>query len=102
MARAIGFRAGADDHATEIQGSEGALRVSHVDGLFVGRRGRWEPVLEGPSPLGDALRGEWEAFLAHVGQGGPSPVPAAYGRTVVATVLACVASSERGQVVAIQ
>ena len=44
MARAIGYRAGARDDWTEVQGTEGALRVNHMDGLFLGRDDRWEPV----------------------------------------------------------
>jgi len=103
IARAIGYRAGADDHWTEIQGTEGALRVSHNEGVWLGRRGAWEPVPpesdSGSSPLLDGLRVEWEAFLAHVRGEAPSPVPAEYGRLLVATILAGVASSERGQVI---
>ncbi len=99
FARAIGYSAGARDDWTEVQGTEGALRVNHTDGLFVGRNDRWEPVLPEPSPLLDALRAEWEAFLAHARGEGPSPVSAEYGRLVTATVLAGMTSSETGQVV---
>jgi predicted dehydrogenase len=69
--------------------------------VFLARDDRWEPVLPEPSPLLDALRGEWSAFLAHVRGEAPSPVPAEYGRLVVATVLAGLASSGTGQVVPI-
>jgi phthalate 4,5-cis-dihydrodiol dehydrogenase len=98
FARAIGYKAGARDDWSEVQGTEGALRVNHTDGLFIGRGDRWEPVLPGPSPLLDALVAEWAAFLPHARGEAPSPVPAEYGRLVVATVLAGIASSETGQV----
>src|SRR5215212_9703236 len=98
VARAIGYSVGARDDWTEVQGTEGALRVNHMDGLFVGRGDRWEPVLPAPSPLLDALVAEWEAFLAHVRGELPSPVSAEYGRLMVATVLAGFASSKSGQV----
>jgi hypothetical protein len=52
-----------------------------------------------PSPLDGALVAEWEAFLPHARGVAPSPVPAEYGRLMVATVLAGIASSESGQVV---
>jgi predicted dehydrogenase len=102
FARAIGYKAGARDDWSEVQGTEGALRVNHTDGLFVGRGDRWEPVLPGPSPLLDALVAEWEAFLPHARREAPSPVPAEYGRMVVATVLAGITSSETGQVAPIE
>ncbi|MGE3269002.1 MAG: Gfo/Idh/MocA family protein [Chloroflexota bacterium] len=99
IARAVGYAAGARDDWSEVQGTEGALRVSHTDGLFLGRHDRWEPVLTETGTQLDALRGEWQAFLAHVRGETPSPVTAAYGRLVVATVLAGLASSETGHVV---
>jgi predicted dehydrogenase len=102
VARAIGYSAGARDDWTEVQGTEGALRVNHTDGLFLARNDTWEPVLPQPSPLLDALRGEWAAFLAHLRGETPSPIPAEYGRLVVATVLAGLASSETGQVIPIR
>jgi predicted dehydrogenase len=99
VARAIGYRAGARDDWTEVQGTEGALRVNHTDGLFVAQNDRWEPVLAEPSPLPDALVAEWAAFVAHVRGDTPSPLSAEYGRMVVATAVAGLASSESGQVV---
>ena len=75
------------------------MRVNHTDGLFIGRTDRWEPVLPEPSPLLDALRAEWAAFLPHARGEAPSPVPAEYGRLITATVLAGLTSSETGQVV---
>ena len=102
FARAIGYSAGARDDWTEVQGTEGALRVNHTDGLFIGKGDRWEPVLPGPSPLLDSLCAEWETFLAHARGEAPSPVPAEYGRLVTATVLAGMTSSETGQVVPIE
>jgi predicted dehydrogenase len=98
FARAIGYSAGARDDWTEIQGTDGALRVNHTDGLFVGRADRWEPVMTGPSPLPDALVAEWEAFLAHARGETASPVPAEYGRLMAATVLAGITSSASGRV----
>jgi phthalate 4,5-cis-dihydrodiol dehydrogenase len=92
VARAIGYRAGARDDWTEIQGTEGALRVNHSDGLFLSRDDHWEPVLAEPIA-------EWAAFLPHVRGEAASPVPAEHGRLIVATVLAGMASSETGQVV---
>jgi predicted dehydrogenase len=102
VARAIGYRAGARDDWTEVQGTEGALRVSHTDGLFRSRDDGWEPVLAEPSPLLDALIEEWSAFLRHVRGETPSPVPAEYGRLMAATVLAGLESSETGQVVPVR
>ena len=102
FARAIGYSAGARDDWTEVQGTEGALRVNHTDGLFIGRGDRWEPVLPEPSPLLDALCAEWSSFLPHARGEAPSPVPAEYGRLVTATVLAGMTSSETGQVVPIE
>jgi predicted dehydrogenase len=99
VARAIGYSAGARDDWTEVQGTEGALRVNHTDGLFIGRGDTWEPVLPEPSPQLDALCAEWEAFLPHARGEAPSPVSVEYGRLVTATVLAGMTSSETGQVV---
>ena len=99
IARAIGYAAGGRDDWSEVQGTEGALRVNHTDVLFVARKDAWEPVLAEPSPQLDSLVGEWEAFLPHVRGEAPSPVSAEYGRLVVATVLAGMASSTSGQVV---
>lgn len=99
IARAIGYRAGGRDDWSEVQGAEGALRVNHTDGLFLARKDAWEPVLTEPSPQLDALIGEWQAFLPHVRGEAPSPISAEYGRLIVATVLAGVASSQSGQVV---
>ena len=62
---------------------------------------RW-PVFPEPSPLPDALRAEWEAFLPHARREAASPVTVEYGRLVVATVLAGVASSASGAVVPVQ
>ncbi len=102
VVRAIGYRAGAVDNDTEIQGTEGALRVSHADGVFLGRNDHWEPVA-GADPGGQlaAVRAEWEDFLRYVRDGGPSPVSVEYGRHVVATVAAGLESSATGQVVRI-
>lgn len=102
IVRAIGYRVGAVDNDTEIQGTDGALRVSHTDGVFLGRNDRWERVA-GSDPGGQlaAVRGEWEDFLRYVREGGPSPVSVEYGRHVVATVAAGLESSETGQVVAV-
>lgn len=99
LARAVGYRVGARDDWTEVQGTDAALRVNHTDGVYLGRGDRWEPVLEAPSPLLDALRGQWDAFLGHVRGETSSPVPVEYGRLIVATVLAGAASSATGQVV---
>ena len=99
IARAIGYAAGGRDDWSEVQGTEGAIRVNHTDGLFLARKDTWEPVLAEPSPQLDALVGEWQAFLPHVRGEAPSPVSAEYGRLIVATVLAGMASSESGQVV---
>lgn len=101
IARAIGYAAGGRDDWSEVQGTEGALRVNHTDGLFLARKDAWEPVLTEPSPQLDALVGEWLAFLPHVRGEAPSPVSAEYGRLIVATVLAGVASSQSGQVVSV-
>jgi len=101
IARAIGYAAGGRDDWSEVQGTEGAIRVNHTDGLFLARKDTWEPVLEAPSPQLDSLVGEWQAFLPHVRGEAPSPVSAEYGRLIVATVLAGVASSETGQVVTV-
>ncbi len=102
LARAVGYSAGARDDWTEVQGTDGALRVNHTDGVFLARADRWEPVFSEPSLLLDALRSEWVAFLAHVRGETPSPVSAEYGRLVVATVLAGLASSASGQVAPIR
>jgi predicted dehydrogenase len=99
FARAIGYSAGARDDWTEVQGTEGALRVNHTDGLFIGKRDEWEAVLPEPSPQLDAIVAEWEAFLPHARGEAPSPVTAEYGRLIMATVLAGMTSSETGQVV---
>src|SRR3712207_3199361 len=101
FARAIGHSTRARDDWTEIQGTEGALRVNHTDGLCIGRRDRWEPVLRQPSPLSDTLQAEWEAFLAHARGEAASPIPAEYGRLITATCLAGITSSETGRVVPI-
>jgi phthalate 4,5-cis-dihydrodiol dehydrogenase len=99
IARAIGYAAGGRDDWSEVQGTEGALRVNHTDGVFLARTDTWEPVLQESSPQLDALVAQWEAFLKHVRGETASPVPAEYGRLVVATILAGAASSETGQVV---
>ncbi len=99
IARAIGYAAGGRDDWSEVQGTEGALRVNHTDGLFLARKDTWEPVLAAPSPQFEALVAQWEAFLPHARREIASPVPAEYGRLVVATVLAGVTSSQTGQTV---
>jgi predicted dehydrogenase len=48
------------------------------------------------------LKAQWEAFLAHVRGETASPIPAEYGRLVVATALAGARSSATGQVVAVE
>ena len=102
FARAIGYSAGSRDDWTEVQGTEGALRVNHADGLFIGRHDTWEPVLPEPSPQLASIVAEWEAFLPHARGEAPSPVTAEYGRMVTATVLAGITSSETGQVVPVE
>jgi phthalate 4,5-cis-dihydrodiol dehydrogenase len=102
IARAIGYSAGGRDDWSEVQGTEGALRVNHTDGVLVARKDTWEPVFSAPSPQMDALAGEWEAFLPHMRGEAPSPVSAEYGRLIVATVLAGMASSKNGQVVTVE
>jgi predicted dehydrogenase len=102
IAKAIGYRAGARDDWSEVQGTEGALRVNHTDGVFLSRNDRWEPVSTDPSPLLPMLRRQWEAFLAHVRGETASPVPAEYGRMVVTTALAGIRSSETGQTVTVE
>lgn len=99
LARAVGYRAGAEDHWTEVQGTEGALRVNHREGVFLGRGDAWELASPEPSPLLATLCAQWAAFLGHVRGEGPSPIPAEYGRLVVATILAGAESGATGEVV---
>ncbi|MFN8526132.1 MAG: Gfo/Idh/MocA family oxidoreductase [Chloroflexota bacterium] len=100
VVRAVGYRLGAQDHGTEIQGTRGALRLSHSDGLFVARADRWEQVEE-PTPDLQmvSLRAQWESFLGYLKRGGMSPISAEYGQMVVATILAGMESSRTGDTV---
>jgi phthalate 4,5-cis-dihydrodiol dehydrogenase len=100
LLRAVGYRVGVDDQWTEIQGTAGALRVSHRDGLMIGRDDRWQQIFPpDPDAMKTGLRAEWTAFRDYVRDGGPSPIPATYGRLVVATIEAGFESSKTGQVV---
>jgi len=102
VVRAVGYSAGAVDNDTEIQGTRGALRVSHTEGVFVGRDDRWTQVAcTDPGGQLAAIVAEWEDFLRYVREGGESPVSVEYGRRVVAAVVAGLQSSASGQVVAI-
>jgi predicted dehydrogenase len=100
VARAIGYRGGAG----RLDGDPGDRGGGACQpcGRAISRPGR--PLGTGPgepSPLLDALGGEWAAFLAHVRGEAPSRVSAEYGRLMVMTVLAGLTSSETGQVVPI-
>jgi phthalate 4,5-cis-dihydrodiol dehydrogenase len=100
LVRAVAYRAGGQDHWTEIQGTDGALRVSHAQGVLLGRDDRWRAVSR-PDPdwMLTCLRQEWGAFLDYLRDGGAAPVPAGYARRMVATIAAGRESSATGRVV---
>jgi predicted dehydrogenase len=102
VVRAVGYRAGSNDQWTEIQATRGALRAAHTQGVWIARDDSWQQVAPPDQDLPlSCLRPQWRAFLNYVREGGPSPISAEYGRSIVATMVAGRRSSETGQVVSV-
>lgn len=89
-----GFTHGVTDVGTLVHGTRGQLRLSHRGDLAVGRNDRWEPrevaVVDGWREA--MMQGEWSAFLEGV-RSGTSPIPADYGRYVLAVALKAIAGA---------
>jgi predicted dehydrogenase len=95
-----GYRTGAPKlHMIELTCREGTLNVQPVDGASVGQDEQWRsiPGSEASDWMHRALVGEWSAFAAAVATQTPSPVSGAYGRHIVATILAAEESSRLGK-----
>jgi predicted dehydrogenase len=91
----VGYREGAPKHLTELTCTRGMLNIDYAGGVSVGRGEQWRAV---PGSASDdwmhaALVEEWRAFAAAVRSGSPPPVTGAYGRHIMAAVLAAEESS---------
>lgn len=91
----VGYADGAPKHLTELTCTKGMMNVDYTGGVTLGRGEKWTPVPDsgGQDWMHEALVNEWTAFLQMVEDDAPSPVPGAYARHIMATVLAAAESS---------
>ena len=91
----LGYRDGAVTNGMQLVCEDGLLVVDLDRGVRIGQGTRWTDVPDAwePDGMAAAVTREWRAFLDAIAAGGPSPVPAAYGRHVIAIIEAAQASS---------
>ena len=91
----LGYRDGAVTNGLQLVCEDGVLVVDLDRGVRIGQGTRWSDVPDAwePDGMAAAVTREWRAFLDAIAAGGPSPVPAAYGRHVIAIIEAAQASS---------
>ena len=82
---------------------DGVIDVDLDRGVRVGQGTQWTdcPTPGSPTAWPRPSRREWRAFLDAIARGGPSPVPAAYGRHVVGIVEAALGFAARRAEVAV-
>jgi predicted dehydrogenase len=81
----IGYRDGAVTNGVEIIGARGVVAVDLDRGVRTGRGTEWREVPNSwqPDGMATAIGREWQAFLAAIAGGGPTPVAAGDGRHMV-------------------
>lgn len=91
----LGYRDGAVTNAMQLVCEGGVVAVDLNRGVRVGQGTTWTDVPDSwePDGMAAAVAREWRALLDAIARGGESPVPAAYGRHVVAIVEAALAAS---------
>jgi len=101
QAASIGYCDGAVTNGVEIICERGVIAVDLDHGVRIGQGAKWREVPNSWQPNGmeAAVRREWQAFLAAIAEGGPSPVDASYGRHIVEIIDGALrASAERREV----
>lgn len=95
-ASAIGYQTGVFQFLTELTCSKGLLKVSHKEGLFIGRDERWHK-LEGTSSedfMEQAMLNQWSAFRDALSHNKPMPVTGEFARQVMQVAFAAETSSQ--------
>lgn len=99
----LGYRDGAVTNDLHLTCTDGTLSLDLSGRLRIGQGGRWQdlPCGEENDPLSSALQRQWQAFLAAIAQGQAPPVSGAYGRHLMAIILAATRSSDLRRAVAV-
>lgn len=100
----IGYGDGAVINGLELICERGAIAVDLDRGVRVGQRGGWRDVPDSwqENGMDEAVLREWQAFLAAITSGGPSPVGAAYGRHIVEIIDAAMRASAARRQIAVE
>ena len=96
MASALGYTTGVFKFMTEIWCTRGAIKISHRDGVFIGKDETWHK-LEGSEAedfMDQGMQNEWTAFRDALVQQQPMPVSGDYARQVMQVAFAAEASSK--------
>lgn len=104
QATSLAYRDGAVRSDLRLVCERGVLEVDFDRGVRVGEGGRWNEVLGSwePDGMANAVAREWRAFLDAIATGGPSPVPAAWGRHVIGILESALASARLRREVAVE
>jgi phthalate 4,5-cis-dihydrodiol dehydrogenase len=99
----LGYRDGAVTNGMRLVCEHGVIDVDLDRGVRVGRGARWTDIADSwePDGMAAAVSREWRAFLDAIATASPSPVPAAYGRHIVAAIEAALASAQARAEVAV-
>jgi predicted dehydrogenase len=100
----LGYRDGAVINGVEIVCERGVVAVDLDRGVRVGQGTAWQDVPDSfePNGMDEAVHREWLAFFAAIAGGGPSPVPADYGRHIVEVIAAARQAAEVRREVAVE
>ncbi|MCA9838192.1 MAG: Gfo/Idh/MocA family oxidoreductase [Trueperaceae bacterium] len=94
-ASAIGYQTGVFKFLSELTCSKGLLKISHKDGVFIGRDERWQKVVGSSADdfMEQSMVNEWTAFRDALKNNKPMPVTGEFARVVMQAAFAAEASS---------
>ena len=95
-ATSIGYKTGVFNFTTELTCTKGMLKISHSEGVFIGRNETWQQV-EGTASanwMEEAMTNEWKAFSSALEHNQPMPVTGEFARQVMQVAFAAESSSK--------
>ncbi len=92
----IGYTTGVFTFLTELTCKKGMLRISHSDGLQIGKDEIWHNVPDTASEnwMGTAMLNEWQAFSKAITENNTMPVTGDYAREIMQVAFAAELSSQ--------
>ncbi len=95
-ANAIGYQTGVSHFSTELTCTKGMLKISHSEGLFIGKNEEWQniPGTACNTWMDQAMLNEWQAFSEVIQQEKPIPVTGDYARHIMQLAFAAESSSK--------